>query len=164
MRTANIVDESAPPCTAYPASAILTRPLVLANTHSRHRPEKGGPTPNAPSAGFSCGGPGRRGSGLVREGSAPPAAAAARDGGRAGPDEGQATDDERDDVDAGVGETTGGRLRDHVGLGDGHPSARLAGKAYGVPPGKGTAPARRRSRTSGRGMAAAKQRGHGRDR
>jgi len=47
---------------------------------------------------------------------------------------------------------------------DGHPSARLAGKAYGVPPGKGTAPAPRRSRSGGRGMATAKQREHGLDR
>ena len=47
---------------------------------------------------------------------------------------------------------------------DGHPPARLAGQSYAVAPGKGTAPARRRSRTSGRGMAAAKQREHGLDR
>jgi len=46
---------------------------------------------------------------------------------------------------------------------DGHPPARLAGQSYAVAPGKSTAPARRRSRTSGRGMAAAKQRGHGLD-
>jgi len=46
---------------------------------------------------------------------------------------------------------------------DGHPPARLAGQSYAVAPGKGTAPARQRSRTSGRGMAAAKQRGHGLD-
>ena len=47
---------------------------------------------------------------------------------------------------------------------DGHPSARRAGKSYGVPPGRGTAPARRRSRGGGQGMAAAKQREHGLDR
>ncbi len=47
---------------------------------------------------------------------------------------------------------------------DGHPSARLAGKAYGFPPGKGVTPARRRSRSAGLGMAAAKQREHGLDR
>ncbi len=47
---------------------------------------------------------------------------------------------------------------------DGHPSARLAGKAYGVPLGRGTTPARRRSRGGGQGMAAAKQRKHGLDR
>jgi len=47
---------------------------------------------------------------------------------------------------------------------DGHPSARLAGKAYGVQPGRGTAPARRRSRSAGQGMAAAKQRERGLDR
>jgi len=47
---------------------------------------------------------------------------------------------------------------------DGHPPARLAGQSYAVAPGKSTAPARRRSRTSGRGMAAAKQREHGLDR
>jgi len=47
---------------------------------------------------------------------------------------------------------------------DGHPSARLAGKSYGVAPGRGTAPARRRSRSGGQGMAAAKQREHGLDR
>jgi len=47
---------------------------------------------------------------------------------------------------------------------DGHPSARLAGKAYGIAPGKGVTPARRRSRSMGRGMAAAKQREHGLDR
>ncbi len=46
----------------------------------------------------------------------------------------------------------------------GHPSARLAGKSYGVPPGRGAAPARRRSRNGGAGMAAAKQREHGLDR
>jgi hypothetical protein len=46
----------------------------------------------------------------------------------------------------------------------GHPSARLAGKSYGVPPGRGTAPAQRRSRNAGAGMAAAKQREHGLDR
>jgi len=46
----------------------------------------------------------------------------------------------------------------------GHPSARLAGKAYGVAPGRGVAPARRRSRSGGAGMAAAKQREHGLDR
>lgn len=47
---------------------------------------------------------------------------------------------------------------------EGHPSARLAGKAYGVAPGRGAAPARQRARGGGAAMAAAKQREHGLDR
>ena len=47
---------------------------------------------------------------------------------------------------------------------DGHPPARLAGQSYAVAPGRGTAPARRRSRSGGQGVAAAKQREHGLDR
>ena len=46
----------------------------------------------------------------------------------------------------------------------GHPSARLAGQAYGVPPGRGAAAGRRPSRGGGRGLSTAKQREHGLDR
>lgn len=47
---------------------------------------------------------------------------------------------------------------------DGHPPARLAGQAYGVRPGRGASTGRSTSRSSGRGLAAAKQREHGLDR
>ncbi len=44
---------------------------------------------------------------------------------------------------------------------DGHPPARLAGKAYGVELGRGTRTAKQRGRSNGRAMTAARQREHG---